>query len=94
MIIDGFQLYFWEQIINKTLLENIMRSGIKVFSVLLTLSGIIWALQGAGIFPYPASSIMINQPQWITYGVITAVVGVVIWLVAKQKGKANPPSEE
>ena len=47
--------------------------------------GLLWAAQGAGYFPYPASSFMINDVMWVYYGLITAVAGVGVILVARRR---------
>ncbi len=59
---------------------TILKTGLMVVSVLITLAGVIWMGQGSGYFPYPASSFMINQSPWIWRGALVAAVGVVgIW---------------
>ena len=70
-----------------------MKKTLKLFGILLTLSGIVWTLQGAGIFPYPANSFMVNQSKWITYGIITTFVGMVLFYIANRGGKNGPSSE-
>jgi hypothetical protein len=46
--------------------------------------GLLWAAQGAGYFPYPSESFMINNTRWIYYGLATAFAGVVLVLVARR----------
>jgi hypothetical protein len=46
--------------------------------------GLLWAAQGAGYFPYPSESFMINNTRWIYYGLATAVAGVVLVVVARR----------
>jgi uncharacterized membrane protein len=46
--------------------------------------GLLWAAQGAGYFPYPRESFMINNTRWIYYGLATAVAGVVLVVVARR----------
>ncbi|MGI2035356.1 hypothetical protein ACRQ1B_23500 [Rhizobium panacihumi] len=51
-----------------------------IVGILTALTGLLWIGQGTGVFPYPASSFMINQSPWILRGVITTIVGVaIIW---------------
>ncbi|MFC4295496.1 hypothetical protein ACFO0A_10570 [Novosphingobium tardum] len=58
-----------------------MRLVLQIFGVLLIISGLFWALQGAGIIMWPASSFMLAQGQWVLYGLITAAIGaVLLWL--------------
>jgi hypothetical protein len=61
-----------------------VKVGLLIVSLLATLAGVIWAAQGAGYFPYPAESFMINQSPWIWRGAITAVVGVIGIVVARR----------
>ncbi len=53
------------------------RLGI-VIGGLAILMGLLWMAQGSGIFPYPASSFMIDQSPWILYGAILALAGMVL----------------
>ena len=58
-----------------------MRTALLIAGSLLALAGVIWAAQGAGWFPYPSHSFMINQTRWIYYGLGTAATGaLVVWL--------------
>ncbi|HEX9567004.1 MAG TPA: hypothetical protein VGA48_05340 [Thermoplasmata archaeon] len=50
-----------------------MRIVLVVFGVLVLLAGSVWTLQGAGFIP---GSFMSNNPTWIWFGTITAVVGL------------------
>jgi hypothetical protein len=59
--------------------------------VLLTLIGIIalamgllFMGQGSGYIPWPASSFMISQTQWIYYGGAIAVIGLVLIVFARR----------
>ncbi|MBX9456231.1 MAG: hypothetical protein KL863_09540 [Rhizobium sp.] len=48
--------------------------------VIACLLGLLWAGQGSGIVPYPATSPMINQSPWILYGALLFVVGLaLVW---------------
>ncbi len=53
------------------------RLGI-VIGALAILMGLLWMAQGSAIFPYPASSFMIDQSPWILYGAILALAGMVL----------------
>jgi hypothetical protein len=58
-----------------------MRTALLIAGILLALAGLVWAAQGAGWFPYPSHSFMINQTHWIYYGLGTAIAGaVIVWL--------------
>ena len=52
-----------------------MRMIAVIFGVLITLAGVVWALQGIGVIP---GSFMSNNPTWIWIGAATALVGVVL----------------
>ncbi|PYB77877.1 hypothetical protein DMY87_00240 [Rhizobium wuzhouense] len=54
-----------------------MRLILKIIAVLAVLMGLIWIGQGTGLFPYPASSFMINQSPWILRGALLALAGLV-----------------
>ena len=55
-----------------------VRVGLLVLGVLLIAAGALWALQGAGIVMWPAESFMLRQGNWITYGIVTALIGAVL----------------
>jgi len=46
--------------------------------IVLVLIGLLWAGQGSGAVPYPATSPMINQSQWILYGALVVVAGLAL----------------
>ncbi|MBV8792285.1 MAG: hypothetical protein JO205_09355 [Pseudolabrys sp.] len=55
-----------------------MRNARLIVGLVLVLVGLGWAAQGAGIFPYPASSFMINDTLWVYIGLGTAVLGIAL----------------
>ncbi|HVV78847.1 MAG TPA: hypothetical protein VHD59_04440 [Pseudolabrys sp.] len=61
-----------------------MKIIFSVLGALIAIAGLIWAAQGAGIFPYPATSFMIDNSRWIWIGLATAVVGVIIVILAQR----------
>lgn len=44
--------------------------------IIAVLLGLLWVGQGSGTIAWPATSTMINQSQWITYGALMVVVGL------------------
>jgi hypothetical protein len=54
-----------------------MKVLLLIVGVLAVIFGVLWAAQGLGIFPYPASSFMINEAQWAYYGCGLAILGLV-----------------
>jgi hypothetical protein len=67
---------------------KIIRPVLSVIGVLMVLLGIVWIGQGSGYFPYPAASFMINQTPWIYWGLLLAVAGVIVFLIARKLGRA------
>jgi hypothetical protein len=61
-----------------------MKTGLLIVGILALLCGLVWFAQGAGYFPYPASSFMINQTPWIYIGLAVAAVGIVIIFAARK----------
>jgi hypothetical protein len=61
-----------------------MKSTLLIAGILLTLAGLVWAAQGSGYFPYPASSFMIDEPKWIYIGLATAVAGVALTVLSRR----------
>lgn len=59
-----------------------LKNGIKIFAVLLILSGIVWILQGLNILP---GSFMTGNPQWTINGIITVAIGAGIFWFANRK---------
>ena len=51
--------------------------------------GLLWAAQGAGYFPYPSSSFMINDVRWVYYGLVTAIFGVAVIMMAWRRGRGE-----
>lgn len=51
----------------------------QVFGVALVLSGGLWALQGLGLVMWPAESFMLAERQWALYGLITVVIGILLF---------------
>lgn len=63
---------------------RLARILLTIVGVAAALIGLVWIGQGTGLFPYPASSFMINQSPWILRGTILTVIGVVIVWVARR----------
>ncbi|KAF6245084.1 hypothetical protein [Nitrosopumilus sp. b2] len=59
-----------------------MRGGIILVIIggIIAILGIIFHLQGQSIVG-PQSSFMYSNPDWITYGMQTAIVGIVVAIV-------------
>ncbi|MCX7312224.1 MAG: hypothetical protein NTV56_10985 [Alphaproteobacteria bacterium] len=59
-----------------------MQTGLLILGVVVLLSGLVWAAQGSGHFPYPASSFMVDNSRWIYIGLATAAAGAVAIVAA------------
>jgi hypothetical protein len=56
-----------------------MRTVGKVIGVLMVLGGGVWILQGINILP---GSFMTGDPRWAVRGLVMAVLGVILFVVA------------
>jgi hypothetical protein len=63
---------------------HIARIVLTIVGALIALIGLVWIGQGTGMFPYPASSFMINQTPWILRGTVVTVIGVAIVWAARR----------
>jgi hypothetical protein len=61
-----------------------MKTLLTIIGAALIAMGLLWACQGAGLIRWPAESFMINARPWIYYGLLTAIVGVVVLVVARR----------
>ena len=61
-----------------------IRSVLLALGVAITLVGLLWIGQGLGYVRWPASSFMIAQTVWADRGAVTAVIGLVLILVARR----------
>jgi len=57
---------------------------LTIVGVILLIAGIVFIGQGSGYFPYPRSSFMISQTRWIYYGAAIAVIGLVLFMIARR----------
>jgi hypothetical protein len=58
-----------------------MRTTMIVVGVLLVLMGGVWILQGINVLP---GSFMTGQTKWAVIGTITAIVGIVLLVMARR----------
>ena len=61
-----------------------MKTTVTAIGALIAASGLIWAAQGAGWFPYPASSFMVDNSRWIYIGLATAAGGIIVSAIARR----------
>lgn len=60
-----------------------MKSAVRIFGILLVLTGLVWFLQGINILP---GSYMTGDPQWAVNGGIAMAVGAGMFLFARRNG--------
>jgi uncharacterized membrane protein len=61
-----------------------MKTLLTFIGFLLLAMGLFWMGQGAGYIRWPAESFMISQFQWVYYGGGTALVGLILIVVARR----------
>ena len=61
-----------------------MRTSFTIIGAALLAMGVLWACQGAGIIRWPAESFMIDARPWIYYGGVTALLGLVVLVLARR----------
>lgn len=63
-----------------------MRTGVvTAFGVLLTVAGVIWALQGFGVI---GGSFMSGDSVWAIIGPVVAVIGVILVAIAVRRARS------
>jgi hypothetical protein len=62
-----------------------MKQALPVIGALVLANGLLWMGQGSGYIPWPASSFMIGQTQWIYYGAATAAIGLLLIVFARRR---------
>ena len=61
-----------------------MKTALTLIGIIALAMGLLWMGQGSGYIPWPASSFMISQSQWIYYGGALAVAGVILIVIARR----------
>lgn len=61
-----------------------MRRMLMLVGGTLIVTGIFFALQGAGIIPWPPESFMVGQQPWIERGAGVALAGLILIFLARQ----------
>ncbi|MGE4530144.1 MAG: hypothetical protein AB7C98_02345 [Acidithiobacillus sp.] len=54
-----------------------------IIGILSVLFGLLFFVQGTGIFPYPKSSFMINETIWIIRGALLVLLGLIFLFIAR-----------
>ncbi len=61
-----------------------MKTTLTIIGIITLAMGLLWMGQGSGYIPWPASSFMISQTQWIYYGGAVAAVGLILIVIARR----------
>jgi hypothetical protein len=59
-----------------------MKILLRVVSILLLLTGVVWILQGVGVIP---GSFMTGQITWAVRGAVAAAVGIALFFLAGRR---------
>ena len=59
-----------------------MKILLRVVSLLLVLTGVVWILQGVNVLP---GSFMTGQITWAVRGAVTALVGIALFFLAGRR---------
>jgi len=60
-----------------------MKTLMLIVGVIAIGAGLLWAAQGGGYVTWPSDSFMIGNPDWIYYGLVTALGGVALVMMAR-----------
>ena len=63
-----------------------MRVILMIVGVVALLFGILFTLQGSGVVNWPSDSFMLGQNVWRTRGIMIAIAGAAIILIARRTG--------
>lgn len=63
---------------------GVLKTAMRIVGAVMVLMGLVWIGQGSGMFPYPATSFMIDQSPWIYYGLALSVVGLAVIISARR----------
>ncbi|MFZ3311212.1 MAG: hypothetical protein WBD53_01020 [Xanthobacteraceae bacterium] len=59
--------------------------SLTIIGVLALANGLLFMGQGSGLVPWPATSFMIGQTQWIYYGAGIALAGLILIVVGARR---------
>ncbi|MEO7247052.1 MAG: hypothetical protein ABIW31_01245 [Novosphingobium sp.] len=63
-----------------------LRTLLLIVGAVMFISGVFFALQGAGFIMWPADSFMLADHHWVTNGLIIALAGAAVYLFARRVG--------
>ena len=56
---------------------------LRIVGIVMFAAGIFFTLQATGDIPWPASSFMISNQAWVGRGLVIALVGAAVYLMAR-----------
>ena len=62
-----------------------MKMALFVLGIAAVLMGALWIGQGVGLVNWPASSFMIDQRPWATFGAFLALFGLVLIAASRRR---------
>jgi hypothetical protein len=62
-----------------------MKITLTLTGIVMLAVGLLFAGQGAGFIPWPATSFMIDQSRWIYYGSGIALAGLCVIAMARRR---------
>ena len=66
-------------------LYSVIRVVLAVMGVLMFVGGVFFALQGAGIIMWPASSMMLKDHEWVHRGIMLANFGLLQLYIVRRR---------
>jgi hypothetical protein len=62
-----------------------MKTALLLVGCVAVLVGLLWIGQGTGFVRWPASSFMIDERQWVWYGVALAIIGAALVVYSRRR---------
>lgn len=62
-------------------MKKVLRALLLLLGLFLIFAGLLFFLQGTGIFPYPRSSFMINKTVWEIRGALILALGAAVLIL-------------
>jgi len=64
-----------------------LRIALTIIGIAALLMGLLWIGQGTGYVRWPESSFMIDASEWSTRGLMLAIAGAAMILIARRVGR-------
>jgi len=62
----------------------IVKTSLFWIGIVIAVFGLLFLAQGMRWFPYPAESFMVGSQEWVTRGAGTAVLGLILIVIARK----------